>query len=107
MIPKYVVNPVKTTQDIQYMTNHVLIDQFMGIWPTKKDLIWWITTKWKPTGHLKFYLNLKGFFTIVFYNLDWVFKKKLNATRKIEKYKARSNLYNAMKETKRVVKLSS
>ena len=70
MIPRYVVNPVKTTQYIQFMTDHALIGKFMGIWPSKKDLLWWINKNWKLTGHMELRLNYKGFFTIVCNNVE-------------------------------------
>lgn len=71
-MPSYAINPQKLSQKIQYMINHALIGNFMGIWPSKKALIWWINTKWKTTGHTKLKLGLKGLCTVIFHNLvDW------------------------------------
>ena len=36
----------------------------------EKDLIWWINSHWKPKGGYVLRLGSKGFFTIVFYNLE-------------------------------------
>ena len=37
---------------IQYMKDHALIGKFIGYWPTEKALQGWITSKWKPKGHV-------------------------------------------------------
>ena len=36
----------------------------------EKDLIWWINYHWKPKGGYELRLGAKGFFTVVFYNLE-------------------------------------
>lgn len=42
----------------------------MGIWPSKKALVWWINTHWEPKGHLDLKLGLKGLFTMIITNLE-------------------------------------
>lgn len=37
---------------IQYMKDHALIGNFIGLWPTEKALEGWIASKWKPKGHV-------------------------------------------------------
>ena len=56
--------------DIQYMKDHALIAKFVGIWPMEKNLIWWINHHWKPKGGYELRLGAKGFFTVVFNNLE-------------------------------------
>ena len=36
----------------------------------EKDLIWWINHHWKPKGGYELRLGAKGFFTVVFYNIE-------------------------------------
>ena len=52
------------------MKDHALITKFIGFWPIEKDPIWWINNHWKPKGGYELRLGAKGFFTIVFYNLE-------------------------------------
>ena len=52
------------------MRDHVLIGKFIGIWPTKRALRSWISTKWNPKGHITLHLGPKGFFTAVFNCLE-------------------------------------
>jgi len=42
----------------------------MGFWPSEKALIGWIHAVWKPKGHYDLQLGAKGFFTIIFFNLE-------------------------------------
>lgn len=59
------------------MKDHALIGKFLGLWSLEKDLVWWIDTWWKPKGHYDLKLASKGYFAIVFYNVedvDWIFK---------------------------------
>ena len=46
------------------------IGKFLGLWPSEKVLIAWINAVWKPKGHFDLQLGAKGFFTIVFFNLE-------------------------------------
>ena len=52
------------------MKTYTLIGKFMGIWPTEKALLNWISAKWKPKSHLDIQLGSKGFFTIIFNLLE-------------------------------------
>jgi hypothetical protein len=42
----------------------------MGLWPTERTLRNWIKYHWKPNGEVELHLGSKGFFTIVFINLE-------------------------------------
>ena len=42
----------------------------MGLWPTEKDLQTWIKCHWKPKGIIDLRLGSKGFFTVVFANIE-------------------------------------
>eukprot|EP00253_Pinus_taeda_P016943 PITA_16943 len=42
----------------------------MWVWPTEKALHAWIKNHWKPKGDIDLYLGSKGFFTIVFANIE-------------------------------------
>ena len=42
----------------------------MGFWPSEKALCQWIKQVWKPRGEVQLHLGAKGFFTVVFTNLD-------------------------------------
>ena len=55
---------------IQYMKDHALLAKFVGIWPLEKALVWWINNTWKPKGGYDLRLGAKGFFTIIFYNVE-------------------------------------
>jgi len=52
------------------MKDNVLICKFIEVWPTKKDLTKWIQQKWQPQGHIELKLGSRGFFTIIFSNLQ-------------------------------------
>jgi len=49
---------------------YAIICKFMGIWPTKKALQMWIKYHWKPKGSIDLHLGSKGFFIVVFYNIE-------------------------------------
>jgi len=53
-----------------HMLVHAVICKFMGFWPTKRALFLWIKQQWKPKGDFRLHLGAKGFFTLVFANLD-------------------------------------
>jgi len=42
----------------------------MGLWPTERALCQRIKQHWKPKGDVKLHLGAKGFFTVVFTNLE-------------------------------------
>jgi len=42
----------------------------MGLWPTEKNLHVWIKNHWKPKGDIDLHLGSKGFFTVVFTNIE-------------------------------------
>ena len=47
-----------------------IICKFMGLWPTEKALQMWIKYHWKPKGSIDLHLGSKGFFTVVFSNIE-------------------------------------
>jgi hypothetical protein len=55
---------------MQFMREHALIGKFLGLWPAEKDLIKWIKHWWNPKGDYELQLSSKGFFTVIFYNLE-------------------------------------
>eukprot|EP00253_Pinus_taeda_P029667 PITA_29667 len=52
------------------MAEQAIICKFMGIWPSERTLCHWIKQHWKPRGDVKLHLGAKGFFTVVFSNLE-------------------------------------
>jgi len=52
------------------MRDHALICKFVGYWPSERDLAKWIQQRWKPKGHIDLKLGAKGFFTVIFANLE-------------------------------------
>ena len=52
------------------MTEHAIICKFMGLWPTERVLHVWIRSHWKPKGEIHLHLGSKGFFMVVFTNLE-------------------------------------
>jgi hypothetical protein len=52
------------------MKEHALIGKFLGLWPSEHDLMHWIKTWWNPKGDYDVQLSSKGFFMIIFYNLE-------------------------------------
>lgn len=52
------------------MAIHAVICKFMGFWPIEKALSQWIKKTWKLKGDLTLHLGAKGFFTVVFANLE-------------------------------------
>lgn len=53
-----------------HMAEHAVICKFMGLWPTERVICQWIRQHWKPKGDVKLHLGAKGFFTVVFSNLE-------------------------------------
>jgi hypothetical protein len=68
--PKYIIKTTRIGDHTQFMQDHSLIGKFLGLWPTKKDLARWIKAWWNPKGNYELQLSSKGFFTIIFYNLE-------------------------------------
>lgn len=68
--PRFVIPENKLEEYRGYMKNHALICKFIGIWPSEKELLKWIQTKWQPKGHIDLKLGVKGFFTVIFSNLQ-------------------------------------
>lgn len=52
------------------MRDHALICKFVGFWPSERDLAKWIQQRWKPKGHIDLKLGEKGFFIVIFSNLE-------------------------------------
>lgn len=52
------------------MTEHAILCKFMGLWPIEQALCQWIKQHWNPKGDVKLHLRAKGFFTVVFTNLE-------------------------------------
>ena len=57
---------------IQHMKNVTFIGKFVGICPSEKYLLWWINVTWKSQAHFDLHLGVKGFFTMVFLNLEHI-----------------------------------
>eukprot|EP00253_Pinus_taeda_P012372 PITA_12372 len=54
----------------EHMTEHAVICKLMGMWPTERALCQRIRHQWKPKGDVRLHLGAKGFFTVVFTNLE-------------------------------------
>jgi len=65
-----VLNDLALQEHRDHMAMYAIICKFMGIWPTKKNLYTWIRNNWKPKGEINLHLGSKGFFTLVFTNLE-------------------------------------
>jgi hypothetical protein len=48
--PIYVIKSTRIGEHTQFMRDHALIDKFMGLWPSEKDLARWIKTWWTSKG---------------------------------------------------------
>lgn len=68
--PKVEFSSHRINARIQFMRDHALIGKFIGIWPTERALRSWISTKWKPKGHITLHLGPKGFFIAIFNCLE-------------------------------------
>jgi len=53
-----------------HIAAYAIICKCMRIWPMKKDLHAWIKNHWKPKGEINLHLGSKGFFIVVFTNLE-------------------------------------
>jgi len=70
MIPKVILEDPKTQLYQDQMKTHALIFKFMGLWPTERTLRNWIKYQWKSSGEVELHLRSKGFFKIIFMNLE-------------------------------------
>jgi hypothetical protein len=68
--PKYIISSPRIEEQKQYMRDYALVGKFLGLWPSERDLVKWIQYWWKPKGHYELQLGSKGFFTIIFHNLE-------------------------------------
>jgi len=68
--PKLTIRSPSFRDEVQHLKDHALIGKFIGLWPNEKALIWWINTTWKPQGHYDLQLGAKGFFTVIFFNIE-------------------------------------
>jgi len=68
--PRFVIPMNKLERYRSYMKYHALICKFIGVWPTEKDLTKSIQQKWQPRGHIELKLGARGFFTVIFLNLQ-------------------------------------
>jgi hypothetical protein len=67
---KYVINSPRIEEQKQYMRDYALVGKFLGLWPSKRVLVKWIQYWWKMRGHYDLHVGSKGFFTIIFHNLE-------------------------------------
>jgi len=65
-----ILNVLGLQAHMDHMQTYAIICKFMGVWPTEKDLQTWIKYHWKPKGNIDVYLGSKGFFTVVFGNIE-------------------------------------
>jgi hypothetical protein len=52
------------------MREKTFIGNFLGLWPSERDLKIWIKDWWNPKGDYEVQLNAKGFFTMILYSLE-------------------------------------
>jgi len=68
--PRVVLNDPALQAHRHHMQTYAIICKFMGVWPTEKALQTWIKYHWKPKGSTDLHLGSKGFFTVVFTNIE-------------------------------------
>lgn len=68
--PRVVLNNPALQELRDHMMEYAIICKFMGIWPMEKALQVWIRNQCKPKGEITLHLGSKGFFTMVFTNLE-------------------------------------
>jgi len=68
--PKYIICTPRIEEQKQFMRDNALVGKFLGLWPSERDLVKWIQYWWKPKGHYDLQLGSKGFFTVIFHNLE-------------------------------------
>jgi hypothetical protein len=77
VVPMYVIKTSRIGENTQFKRDHALIGKFLGVWTSENDLARWIKVWWNPKGDYELQLSSKGFFTVIFYNLedkDMIFK---------------------------------
>jgi hypothetical protein len=70
LIPKVILEDPQMQLFQDQMKMHALICKFMGLWHTERTLRNWIKYQWKQSGEVELHLGSKGFFTLVFMNLE-------------------------------------
>jgi len=68
--PRVVLNNLELQAYRENMQTYAIICKFMGLWPIEKALQSWIRYHWKPKGSIDLHLGSKGFFTVVFTNIE-------------------------------------
>jgi hypothetical protein len=68
--PKYTIKTTRIGEHTQFMRDHALIGKFLGFCPSVMDLAHWIKAWWNPKGDYELQLSSKGFFIVIFYNLE-------------------------------------
>jgi hypothetical protein len=69
-VPRYIIKRNIIGEHTQFTRDHTLIGKFLSLWPLKRGLAHYIKSWWNPKGDYELQLSSKGFFTIIFYNLD-------------------------------------
>jgi len=67
---KVVITDLEIQAYREHMSEHAVICNFMGLWPTERALCQWIKQQWKPKGDVRLHLGAKGFFIVFFSNLE-------------------------------------
>ena len=68
--PRVILNNPELQAHREHMQTYAIICKFMGLWPIEKALETWIRYQSKPKGSIDLYLRSKGFFTVVFANIE-------------------------------------
>ena len=68
--PRVVLNDPALQAHREHICTYAIIWKFMGLWPMKKVLQALIKYHWKPKGGIDLHLGSKGFFTVVFTNIE-------------------------------------
>jgi hypothetical protein len=68
--PRYTISSTRVSEHTQFMKEHTLIGNFLGLWPSERDLMRWIIDWWNPKGDYEVQLNSKGFFSIILCSLE-------------------------------------
>ena len=68
--PRVVLNDPSLQVHRDHILTYAIICEFMGLWPTEKALQPWIKYHWKPKESIELHLGSKGFFTVVFRNIE-------------------------------------
>lgn len=68
--PKVILNNSELQAHREHMGTYAIICKFMRLSPTEKELQSWIKCHWKPKRSIDLHLGSKGFFTVVFTNIE-------------------------------------